>query len=83
MTYPPILNKVVPQTGQRPFMALRPFFIVMACGFCISRFVLHLTQYAVVDFGLLAPPSTSSAINYHFRTPNNSHYDPSWFKYAR
>jgi len=38
---------VVPQTEHWPLRAGLPFFIVTACAFCISRFVLHFTQYAV------------------------------------
>lgn len=37
---------VVPHTGQVPRMACRPFFMVTFLGSFISRFVLHLTQYA-------------------------------------
>jgi hypothetical protein len=46
--YPPMRNNVVPQTGHTPFMAFLPFFMVTLWGLCISRFVLHFTQYAVV-----------------------------------
>jgi len=40
----PILKMRVPQTGQRPSVAGRPFFIVMALGSAISREALHFTQ---------------------------------------
>ena len=42
----PILNTLVLQVGQVPLVAGRPFFRVTCCGFFISRFVLHLKQYA-------------------------------------
>lgn len=35
----------VPQVGQRPLMALRPFFMVSSTALEISFFALHLTQY--------------------------------------
>jgi hypothetical protein len=41
----PILNILVPHTGQTPWVAGRPFFMVMALGFFISLLVRHLTQY--------------------------------------
>ncbi len=40
----PILKIRVPQTGQRPSVAGRPFFIVICFGSRISRGALHLTQ---------------------------------------
>jgi len=40
----PILNILVPQTGQTPWVAGLPFFIVIAFAFFISRLVRHLTQ---------------------------------------
>jgi len=40
----PILNILVLHTGQLPCDAGRPFFIVICCGFCISRLVLHFIQ---------------------------------------
>ena len=43
----PILKILVPQTGQMPWVAGRPFFIVIAFGSLISREALHLTQYPV------------------------------------
>src|SRR5487761_2450756 len=43
---PPIRNIFVPQTGQVPWAAGLPFFIVICCAFFISRFALHFTQYA-------------------------------------
>jgi hypothetical protein len=39
---------LVPQTGHVPVVAGLPFFIVIACAFCISRLVLHLRQYPSV-----------------------------------
>src|SRR5450759_4082972 len=39
-------NILVPHTGQVPWAAVFPFFIVICCAFFISRFALHLTQYA-------------------------------------
>ncbi len=46
LLYAPILKILVPQTGQIPFIAGLPFFMVIFCGFFISRLVRHLTQYA-------------------------------------
>jgi hypothetical protein len=43
----PILNIVVPQSGQEAFNAGFPFFIVTACGLSTSFFALHFTQYIV------------------------------------
>jgi len=39
-------NIFVPQTGHVPWAAGFPFFIVMCFASFISRFALHLTQYA-------------------------------------
>jgi|GEM_PF-1011891 len=41
-----ILNMPVPQVGQVPFMALRPFAMVTSAASFMSRFALHFTQYA-------------------------------------
>jgi hypothetical protein len=41
---PPILNILVPQTGQTPWVAGFPFFIVIFCSLVMSRFALHFTQ---------------------------------------
>ena len=41
----PIRNIFVEQTGQTPWVAGRPFFIVMACGLLISLLDLHFKQY--------------------------------------
>lgn len=43
---PPMRNIFVPQTGQVPWVAGLPFFIVIFCASFISRFALHFTQYA-------------------------------------
>jgi hypothetical protein len=43
----PILKIFVPQTGQVPCVAGRPFFIVIAFASLISREALHFTQYPV------------------------------------
>lgn len=40
----PILKIFVPQTGQEPWVAGRPFFMVIALASLISREALHLTQ---------------------------------------
>jgi hypothetical protein len=40
----PILNILVPQVGHTPWVAGRPFFIVISLGSFISLFALHLTQ---------------------------------------
>jgi hypothetical protein len=52
--YLPILNIFVPQVAHVPVVAGLPFFIVIAVGFFISCFDLHLTQYASIDS---RPPS--------------------------
>lgn len=44
--FPRILNIFVPQTGQVPFAAFMPFFIVVSSGLTISRFVLHFMHLA-------------------------------------
>jgi hypothetical protein len=62
----PILNSVVPQTPHWPVIAPMPFFIVILCWFCISRSVLHFTQYAkvvCVHLPVILPPV---AINHQF-----------------
>jgi hypothetical protein len=41
---PPILNIFVPHTGQMPWVAGLPFFMVIFVASFISRFALHLTQ---------------------------------------
>jgi hypothetical protein len=41
---PPILNILVPHTGQVPWVAGLPFFIVILVSLRMSRFALHLTQ---------------------------------------
>ena len=41
-------NIFVPQTGQTPWVAGLPFFIVTFFSSFIVRFDLHLTQYASV-----------------------------------
>src|SRR5688572_15964435 len=48
---PKILNMTVPQVGQRPLMALRPFFITSSTASAISFFALHLTQYPSAIIG--------------------------------
>lgn len=40
----PILNILVPQVGQTPCVAGRPFFMVTWVGFFISRVALHFMQ---------------------------------------
>jgi hypothetical protein len=40
----PILKIFVPQSGQVPVIAGRPFFIVICSGFLISTFLRSLTQ---------------------------------------
>ena len=39
------LNITLPQVGQVPLMALRPFFMVSSTPFAISFLTLHLKQY--------------------------------------
>jgi hypothetical protein len=48
----PILNIPVPQFGQTPLTAGFPFLRVTFFGFFISRFFLHLTQYACTIISL-------------------------------
>jgi hypothetical protein len=55
----PILKTFVPHTEQVPVVAGFPFFIVVAVGFLISRFALHLTQYASIT---LIPFSNTPSI---------------------
>jgi hypothetical protein len=44
---PPMMrNNFVPQSGQTPCMAGRPFFMVTSWALAISFFALHFTQYA-------------------------------------
>ena len=50
----------VPQTGQMPWSAFFPFFMVMLCGLFISLFALHFTQYAVTKFVPLSETSSKS-----------------------
>jgi hypothetical protein len=40
----PILNILVPQVGHTPWVAGRPFFIVISLVSFISLFALHFTQ---------------------------------------
>jgi hypothetical protein len=42
---PRILNMTVPQVGQVPLIALRPFFMVSSTALEISFLALHFTQY--------------------------------------
>ncbi len=42
---PKILYIPVPQVGQAPLMALRPFFVVSSTPLAISFLALHLKQY--------------------------------------
>ena len=46
----PILNILVPQTGQTPCVAGFPFFIVMLFGLFISLLVRHFIQYACIKY---------------------------------
>jgi hypothetical protein len=43
-----MVNILVPQTGHVPLVAGRPFLRTTFSGFLISRFVLHLKQYAFI-----------------------------------
>lgn len=43
----PMRNTLVPQEGQAPCMAGRPFFSVICLASLISTFFLHFMQYAV------------------------------------
>ena len=60
---PKILNMTVPQVGQRPFMALRPFFITSSTASAISFLALHLTQYPSAIIGCLAKRAMRSGIH--------------------
>jgi hypothetical protein len=48
----PIRNTFVPHVGQVPCVAGLPFLNVTDVGLLISRFVLHLTQYASITSSL-------------------------------
>jgi hypothetical protein len=50
----PMRDTLVPQTGQTPCVAGRPFFKVTALGFLISLFARHFMQYASIS-RLLSP----------------------------
>ena len=50
----------VPHTGQMPWVAGRPFFIVIAFGSLISREALHFTQYPVATGHLHARISSGA-----------------------
>jgi len=52
----PILKILVPHSGQRPWVAGRPFFIVMSLASLISRLLLHLTQYPSLAGIYRSPP---------------------------
>ena len=43
---PPILKRPVPQTGQTPLSAGRPFFMVIVTTSFMGCLALHFTQYA-------------------------------------
>lgn len=51
----------VPQSGQRPFMAGRPFFIFTFWASFISFLALHFTQYASIRPPFEAPPHSDTA----------------------
>jgi hypothetical protein len=44
----PILNTLVPHTGQTPWVAGLPFFMVMLLGSLISLLARHFMQYACI-----------------------------------
>ena len=44
-----IRNTLVPQAGQVPCVAFLPFLNVTGLGLRISRFALHLRQYASIS----------------------------------
>lgn len=45
-------NTFVPQVGQSPLVAGRPFFKVTGSGLVISRFSRHFRQYASMAYPL-------------------------------
>jgi hypothetical protein len=45
-------NTLVPQAGQSPLVAGRPFFNVTCSGLDISRFSRHFRQYASMAYPL-------------------------------
>jgi hypothetical protein len=45
-------NTLVPQAGQSPLVAGRPFFKVTCSGLVISRFSRHFRQYASMAYPL-------------------------------
>jgi len=53
----PILNILVPQSGQVPSVAGLPFFMVTGVGFFISFLALHFMQYASIEYAsIVCPP---------------------------
>ena len=52
-------NTLVPQAGQSPLVAGRPFFKVTCSGLVISRFSRHFRQYA----SMINPHSLNDPIN--------------------
>jgi hypothetical protein len=60
----PILYMPVPQTGQTPFVAGLPFFIVTGFASFISRWVRHFRQYASTDDPPLSFRTASPEFDY-------------------
>jgi hypothetical protein len=52
-------NTLVPQAGQSPLVAGRPFFKVTCSGLVISRFSRHFRQYASMTY----PPHQMASNN--------------------
>ena len=68
----PILKIFVPQTGQVPCVAGRPFFIVIAFASLISREALHFTQYPVATGHLHARIERDASERAQMRAPSEA-----------
>ena len=66
----PILNIFVTQRGQMPWVAARPFFILMFFGLDISLLALHFIQYACMGF---SPRVSNTCGTRRFGTATQTH----------
>ena len=70
---PRILNMTVPQVGQRPLMALRPFFIISSTASTISFLALHLTQYpSAINYSSPKRPTRPAVMGLTYGLPISS-----------
>lgn len=77
--YLPILNILVPQTGQVPWVAGFLFFIVTFTAFLISLLALHFTQYAsttLTSLQVLWPSDAGPLLADAVWRPPNSFAEP-------